>query len=210
MAFRSKILALVAATAGVLVFPTVSKAQPLTTNPLVGVWKLVSFESRSYNGEVSYPMGKYPIGLLTYDVKGRVANQLMEPNRPAFKTGDRRRGTPEEIKAAFEGFSAYYGTYRIDEKQGRVLQRIEVSSFPNEVWTEVERFFEISGSRLTLRTPRRVLAGQASQRWYGSVWNRLLQTVALTSVTLARPIGSPVPAQSTIPLIVAFVAGGAF
>ena len=171
MEIRKKLVSLILAITGVLFVSAGTNAQQTAVNPLVGVWKLVSFESRAETGEASYPMGEHPIGLLTYDAKGRVANQLMQPNRPAFKSGDRRRGSPEEIKAAFEGFSAYYGTYRIDERQGRVMHRIEASSFPNEVGTEVERFFEISGRRLTLRTPPRVFAGQAG--FSTLVWERV-------------------------------------
>jgi hypothetical protein len=145
--------------------------QSVTQNPLIGTWRLISFEARAETGEVSRPMGEHPVGVLTYDLKGRVANQLMQPNRPAFKSGDRRGGTAEEIKAAFEGFAAYAGTYRVDWKQETIVHYVDVSSFPNEVGADLERFFEISGRRITFRTPRRVLAGQTG--FSTLVWERV-------------------------------------
>jgi len=138
---------------------------------LVGTWKLVSWESRSSTGEVSHPMGERPIGLLTYDSKGRVSTQLMQPGRTVFKSGDRLRGTPDEVNAAFEGFVAYFGTYTFDEKQGTVIHHIEASTFPNDVGTDLRRFVTVSERRLTLRTPQRILGGTTGTGTL--VWERV-------------------------------------
>jgi len=65
-----------------------------------------------------------------------------------------------EIKSAFEGFVGYYGAYEVDEEQGTVTHHLEGSSFPNWVGTDQRRFFEFSGSRLTLSTPPIAFGGQ--------------------------------------------------
>lgn len=140
-------------------------------NSLVGTWTLVSWESRSSTGEVSYPMGERPKGLLMYDSKGRVSAQLMQPGRPAFESRDRLRGTPEEVKAAFEGFVAYFGRYTLDEKQRTVIHHVEASSFPNDVGTDLRRSFTVAERRLTLRTPQRILGGATGTGTL--VWERV-------------------------------------
>jgi len=78
-----------------------------------GPWTLVSYEQRKADGSVSYPMGKDALGLLSYDADGRMAAQLMRRGRPLFSSRTRQQGTVEEIRAAFEGFLAYYGPYKI-------------------------------------------------------------------------------------------------
>jgi lipocalin-like protein len=104
-------------------------------NPLVGTWKLLSFESQSAAGDISRPFGEHAHGLLMYDSHARMSVVLMRADRPTFVWGDPARGTPEEIKAAFGGFSAYYGAYNIDTKRRTVTHHIEAHSFPNWVGT---------------------------------------------------------------------------
>ncbi|NEO57880.1 MAG: lipocalin-like domain-containing protein [Okeania sp. SIO3B5] len=38
----------------------------MVQNPFVGTWRLVSFELKDINGEVTYPYGKDTIGYLMY------------------------------------------------------------------------------------------------------------------------------------------------
>jgi predicted ATPase len=75
---------------------------------LIGTWHLVSSEFRHADGEVTYPIGKNAVGLLIYTAKGYMAVQLMRTDRPTFASNDAFQGTPEEIKAAYEGFTAYF------------------------------------------------------------------------------------------------------
>jgi len=95
-----------------------------------------------------------------YDASGHMSVQIMRPDRPAFASGDHLKGTPEEIKSAFKGFVAYYGTYEINEEEGTVTHHLEGSLFPNWVGTELKRFFEFSGNQLTLSTPPMPMGGQ--------------------------------------------------
>ena len=138
-----------------------------------GAWKLISTDYRSEDGEVIYPFGREVIGLLMYDGKRHMAVQIIKANRPNFASNDWLQGTPEEIKAAFEGYRCYFGTYDVDEEKKIVTHHVEGSSYPNWMTGEVEhvRYYEFSGNRLTLRTVPLLMGGK---KVVGRlVWERL-------------------------------------
>lgn len=140
-------------------------------NEFVGTWKLVSFEARRSDGQTVYPFGKVVVGVLNYDARGNMSVQLMRSDRPAFAISDFQKGTPEETKAAFEGFIAYFGTYEIDEEKGTVTHHVKGSSFPNWVGSDQVRFFELSGNHLTLRTPTIQVGGSTLTTLL--IWERM-------------------------------------
>ncbi len=138
----------------------------------VGSWKLVSCEARSSKGEVSYPYGRTPFGMLMYDSDGNMSVLIMRRDRPKFALDNRWGGASEEIKAAFEGFIAYCGTYEVNEEQGTVTHHVEGSSFPNEKGTDKIRFFKFSGDQLLLSTPPQPVGeGQLAAPWH-LIWVR--------------------------------------
>lgn len=142
----------------------------MQSEKLAGTWKIVSFELRSSSGEVIYPYGRDPLGTVMYDSRGNMSVLLVRRDRPEFASNDPFRGTPEEIKAAFEGFAAYCGTYEVNEEDGTVTHHIEGSWFPNWVGADQVRFFECSGDQLLLRSPP-ILAGD-EQRTIHAIFNR--------------------------------------
>ena len=127
--------------------------------PIVGAWRLVSFQSRKDNGEVTYPFGEDARGTILYTSGGRFAVQLLRGARPRFEDPDQMKGTAEEIKAGFEGCIAYFGRYEFHAEAGFVIHHIEGSLFPNWEGQGLKRFCEINGDRLTLRTPPTVWGG---------------------------------------------------
>jgi len=127
--------------------------------PIIGAWKLISFEIQKENGEVVYPFGKNAQGSVIYTESGRVSAQVMRPDRPRFASGDQMKGTTEEIKANYEGFVSYYGPYEFDRKKGLVIHHMEGSLFPNWEGQRQKRFFELSGNRLKLSTPPTLWGG---------------------------------------------------
>ncbi|MBM4254270.1 MAG: lipocalin-like domain-containing protein [Deltaproteobacteria bacterium] len=129
----------------------------------IGTWRLVSVEARRPNGEVAPTPARYgakPMGYLMYDNTGHVAVQIMRPDRPKFAVSDIDKGTPEELKAAWEGYSAYLGTYEINEAEGFVVHHVEISSFPNYVGSDQKRFYELSGDTLVLKPPQRQVGNE--------------------------------------------------
>ncbi len=137
----------------------------------VGTWKLVSFEARRSDGQIVYPFGRGAMGVISYDTRGNMSVQLMRSDRPAFAVSDFQKGTPEEIKAAFEGFIAYFGTYDVNEEEATVTHHVRGSLFPNWVGSDQIRFFEFSGNRLTLRTPSIQLGGVVATSQL--IWERM-------------------------------------
>ena len=85
-----------------------------TSVPIIGVWKLISFELQKADGEVVYPFGKNPQGSVIYTEAGNFSGQLMRPDRPQFASGDQMKGTAEEIEANYKGFISYFGSYEFD------------------------------------------------------------------------------------------------
>ena len=120
---------------------------------ILGPWKLISMAATSHEGEVNYPFGQTPSGMIMYDSSGYMSYTAMRPGRPKFVSGDLAGGTPEEIKAAFDGFDAYCGTYELILEEGVVTHHIETSRFPNWEGSDQVRFFQLSGNRLIIDTP---------------------------------------------------------
>jgi Lipocalin-like domain len=141
-----------------LAFGPSVKAQ--SGSSLVGTWHLVSWESRDSNGQVAYPMGRDATGQVIFDSAGNVSIQLMRRGRPVFASEDRAGGTPEQTRAAFLGYLAYYGRYVLDASTGELRIHVEGASFPNWVDTEQIRHITIDGSRFTGTSPPVLVAGR--------------------------------------------------
>jgi len=82
----------------------------------IGVWKLLSCEQRANSGEVSYPYGEHPVGRIIYDRAGRMSATLMRPGRAASSSREALRQLGrEDLLEVIRGFTAYYGTFDVDE-----------------------------------------------------------------------------------------------
>jgi hypothetical protein len=138
---------------------------------LVGRWRLLSCEASGPNGELDYPYGLKPVGVIAYERDGSMAVQVMGDRRTRFSNLDKSSGTAEETRTAFLSYEAYFGTYQVDERASSVIHRVEAALFPNWMGTEQRRCATISGSRLTLHTPPLPYAGSTMSRTL--VWERI-------------------------------------
>ena len=120
-----------------------AKARSAIADKFVGTWKLVAIEGQQVPK-------RERVGLIMYDTTGHMAVQIMPLDRPKFASSDRRQGTQDEIRAAFNGYAAYFGPYEVNEAEGFVIHHLEGSIFPNEVGRDNIRYYEFSGDRLTL------------------------------------------------------------
>lgn len=143
----------------------------MPSSPFVGTWLLVSLEARLPDGSIDYPLGPRATGLLMYDAAGNMSLQLASPDRPSFETGDPILGTPVEIRAAFEGYWAYFGRYTVDEREAIITHYVLSGSLPNLAGTKQVRAYVFDGPRLTLTAPPLPRGGQLIVA--STVWNRL-------------------------------------
>jgi len=130
-----------------------------TSVPIVGAWKLISFEIQKTESQVIYPFGENAQGSIIYTQSGRFSVQVMRPARPAFASGDQIKGTIEEIEINYKGFISYYGFYEFDRENGFVVHHVEGSLFPNWEGQSQKRFFKLSDNRLELSTPPTLWGG---------------------------------------------------
>ena len=137
-----------------------------------GAWRLRSCETRDSSGAVQYPFGEQPGGQLLYDGVGNMSAQLGRTNRARFVARDPALGTDAEVRAAFDGYIAYFGTYSIDESKQAVTHHVIGASFPNWVGIDLVRHFSFDeDGRLRLATPPIEVGGRSLE--YVLLWERI-------------------------------------
>lgn len=86
------------------------KSQEELRKPFIGTWRLTSIDG---GAGLASNRGAKPTGIIMYDSHGLMSVQIT-PDRPRPKwTG---APTPEQALDAIRGYTAYWGTYTIDEK----------------------------------------------------------------------------------------------
>jgi len=138
-------------------------------NRFVGTWRLVSLETRTLEGQVSYPLGPDAVGYLMYTEDGYMCGAMANVVRPEFAGGDVRRATIEEKVAAWDTYVSYCGRYEI--RDNKIIHHIAVGFFPNWVGAELARAFEFDGNRLSLSTP--VFLVDGLQQTGRAIWERV-------------------------------------
>jgi hypothetical protein len=98
---------------------------------LQGTWVMESAYEISPDGARSTNYGPHPAGLLTVDAAGRYNMQIFRVGRPAFASGDKARGTPEEYRQAVVGSSTHFGNVTIDRTKHQLIFDVKAASFPN-------------------------------------------------------------------------------
>lgn len=133
----------------------------MEADKFIGAWRLLSAEFRNEDGSPApSPYGTEPQGILMYDAQGVMAAQLTQGKRTPFTVPDRLKGTPEELKAAFESYQAYWGRFSIDEREKVVTHTVTQALLPNWVGTQQKRYYKFQDGRLHLRTPPLLIGGK--------------------------------------------------
>ncbi len=142
-------------------------------NLFVGVWKLVSCEAVREDGARIPIYGKAPVGRLHYDADGNMSVQIMRAGRRPLPPGKRRAGDSGEIRAAFEGYQAYFSTYSVDTAR-RIIQHTVIGSlFPNWTGTIQTRLYEFQGPNRLVLTSELTDTTKPSRQGVQLVWERL-------------------------------------
>ena len=130
----------------------------MTREQFIGTWKLIASTMKNSTGEEIFPLGKDPVGYLMYDGNGYMAALLMKADRPHIHSSDMTGGTDEEIAEAGRSHISYCGTYHVGED--KVIHHVLVSSYPNWVGGDQERFFKFDNNHLILSTPPTKISGE--------------------------------------------------
>ncbi|MET0552260.1 MAG: lipocalin-like domain-containing protein [Vicinamibacteria bacterium] len=154
----------------VLALLAVSVALPTLAERVVGTWTLVSYEARYADGRVAPVYGPSPVGRLIYDARGRMSVHIADPRRAPFASTDRLLATDAEVRAAFDGYFGYFGTYSVDEQAGTMTHHVQGAAFPNYTGSDQTRKLAVEGDRLELATPPIARAGERAT--FHVVWRR--------------------------------------
>jgi hypothetical protein len=119
----------------------------------IGTWTLTKCIAIQQDGKITFPYGEKPIGQILYDLEGNMMVEIMNQGIKKFNNENPLLGTPEEIIPAYNGFLAYYGTYKILADSNLIIHNIKASSFPNWVGQNQKRRFEFENNKLILTTP---------------------------------------------------------
>ena len=124
----------------------------MSENPFVGIWNLISCDAIRKNGCVLPIYGKKPIGRLFYDASGNMSVHIMKAGRPNFVNNSKFRASAMEMRAAYEGYEAYFSTYDVDRQNGVIIHHLIGGLFPNWTGTDQARYYKFDGDRLILST----------------------------------------------------------
>ena len=113
---------------------------------LVGTWRLVSYETDEQSGKRGRPYGD-AIGRLDYDEGGNMSGQVMRPGRVLVELGD---GGAQQVRAAYLGYIAYFGTYDVAPDGRSVVHHVHGSLNPAWVGGQQVRKMRFEGDRLVL------------------------------------------------------------
>ena len=128
---------------------------------LLGTWRLVSYQARDSTGQVQYPLGENVSGLLVYDGGGNMSAHVMRNDRPFFGAKDPAGGADAELRAAFEDYASYFGTYTIDLARQTVTHHVLGAWYPNWIGHDQVRHFKFDDNRLLLSTPSLIWNGKS-------------------------------------------------
>lgn len=136
-----------------------------------GVWWLLTREDFTAGGEqrIDPILGPDPIGILSY-AKDHFAAQFMKRDRkgghdsPAIHSG-------QNNTSAVGGYDAYFGTYEVDEKTGKVLHTLIGSITPANIGMIVSRDMRVVENKLTIQLETTTPQGEAIIRTL--TWKRI-------------------------------------
>jgi hypothetical protein len=112
----------------------------MPSTPLIGIWQLDAiYITFSDDRPVRYPLGKNPIGFLSYHANGHMQAILSRKKRSHFpKSLEKGHLADSDAKAtAFDESMAYAGEYQLLD--GTVVHRVKCSTNPSIIGTEMTR-----------------------------------------------------------------------
>jgi hypothetical protein len=117
-------------------------------NQLVGNWTLISYITENPDGSKGKPYGD-AVGRLSYDEHGHMSGQVMRPGRALVAPGDWQA---QQVRSAYAGYIAYFGTYEVNPAQDTVVHHVRGALNPGWVGGDQVRRMRFDGDLLVLST----------------------------------------------------------
>ncbi len=143
---------------------------PSMRAPIVGTYQLVGRNVKDDSGSW-VPVDDFnSLGYITYSDRGYMAVKVMPLDREPF--ADDSEPTAEEVHAALQGYTAYYGPFSVEEDaDGGYLIHHRIGQINPGAEADAKRYYDIEGDRLIL-TPASE-TGMKSDAARQVVWERL-------------------------------------
>ena len=124
------------------------RERPNPMKQLVGNWTLLSYITENPDGSRGKPYGD-AIGRLSYDEHGHMAGQVMRPGRSDVAPGE---WGAQQVRSAYAGYIAYFGTYEVNEAGDTVVHHVHGALNPGWVGGDQVRSMRFDGDLLVLST----------------------------------------------------------
>ena len=144
--------------------PAAQQSAKADARDLVGTWTLASAQRVGAGTEAAIPN---PRGLLVYDAAGHALEIVTRGGRAQYATN---QPTPAEARVTFANYGGFWGSYRVDEPQGRITYRPEGAVNPNLMGKDLVRSWEIKNGRLTVMSLPGEPNAPGGMRW---TWERV-------------------------------------
>jgi Lipocalin-like domain len=138
------------------------------SNPFVGTWKLVSWETTQPDGTIHHPYGKDVVGYLIYTADGYMSAEIMDPDRqqsdPNFPLENAAAQTlldPDRARA-YSTYLSYCGTYTVEGS--RVTHHVKVGLIPSWTGSEQPRPFKFNQGCLIIKVGNQKLTWERAVR----------------------------------------------
>ena len=115
----------------------------------VGTYRLITTEVKDASGKWSRTPNFSSIGYITYADTGHMGVHIMPRNRPRFAS---TLPTGEEAQAALRGYTAYFGSFTVDDKSRFVVHHRVGQINPGGV-VDAKRFYDFDGDVCALNEP---------------------------------------------------------
>ncbi len=136
--------------------PTTDMSTEDPKAPFVGNWELVRVERIGADGEL-LPSPEPPsfgskgaVGYLMYDPSGYMGVVIMQTGRQPYASD---QPTPEEAVATLSSYTAYFGTYTVNEAEGYLIHHLQGNVRPPDASNDNKRVYEFSDNQLILMPP---------------------------------------------------------
>ncbi|MFH1184609.1 MAG: lipocalin-like domain-containing protein [Chloroflexota bacterium] len=145
----------------------------MAENALVGVWKLVSCDATRKNGTRIPIYGKRPVGRLFYDAAGNMSVHIMKSGRRRCESETKFGASDEEMKAAYEGYEAYFSKYAVDTERRTINHKVLGSLFPNWTGSTQTRYYAFDRDNRLVLSTEPIGASRSENTTVRRVWERL-------------------------------------